>query len=209
MLIDGYFANFITSGPETPTIEPILIQQILEMDDYSPKDQFAILSSISNYHKYGYPSLKEEGGIIHVRNLSYAEHVFFDEKFSKVGIGGERVRTYVLPSPRDRILYFLDTAKQGDLYQLVKHILKGDKIGLEANEEFPQKNPPPVPKKKRKHSSCLVSVSQRAVFAEVGADINTQLNCSSPSHTLYQVFQEQLITEGIIKWQLHDDNKDS
>ena len=126
MLIDGYFANFITSGPEKPTIEPTLIQHILEMDEYSPKDQFAILSSISNYHKYGYPSLKE-GGIIHIRNLLYAEHVFFDEKFSKVGINGERVRTYTLPSLRNRIMYFLDTPKEGDLYQLVKHILKGDK----------------------------------------------------------------------------------
>ena len=96
------------------------------MDNYSPRDQFMILSSISNYLKYGYPSLKEEGGIIHVRNLSYAEHVFFDEKFSKVGIDGERVITHILPSPRNRIMYFLDTAK-GDLYQPVKHTLKGDK----------------------------------------------------------------------------------
>ena len=208
MLIDRYFANFFTSSPEKPTTEPTLIQQILEMDEYSPKDQFAILSLISKYHKYGYPSLKQEGGIIHVRNLSYAEHVFFDEKFSNVKIDGEEVRTYILPSPRNRIVYFLDTAKERDLYQLVKHILKGDQIGLEVNEEFPQDDPPPVPKKERKHSSHLVSVFQRAVFAEVGANMNTQLNCTNPNHTLYQVFEEQLITEDIIKWQLHDDNKD-
>ena len=87
----------------------------------------------------------------------------------------------------------------------MKHILKGDKIGLEANEEFPQDDPPPVPT--RKHSSCLVSVSQRAVFAEVGADMNTELNCANPNHTLYQAFEEQLITEGTIKWRLHDHNK--
>ena len=70
MLIDGYFANFITSSPEKPTTEPTLIHHILEMDNYSPNNQFEILSSISNYHKYGYPSLKEQGGIIHVRNLT-------------------------------------------------------------------------------------------------------------------------------------------
>ena len=29
--MDGYFANF-TSGPEKPTIDPTLIQHILEMD---------------------------------------------------------------------------------------------------------------------------------------------------------------------------------
>ena len=93
-------------------------------------------------------------------------------------------------------MYFLDTDKKGDLYQLVKHILKGDKIGLQPHEEIPEMDPPPPPRKKR------------AVFAEVGADISTQLNCANPNHTLYQLFEEQLITEGTIKWRLHSENRD-
>ena len=123
------------------------------MDDDSPKDQFSILSSISNKHIYGYPSLKEGGHQVYVKNITYAEHVFYEDKFSKIGIDGERIRTYILPSPRNRIMYFLDTDKKGDLYQLVKHILKGNKIGLQPDEEIPQMDPPPPPRKKRKHLS--------------------------------------------------------
>ena len=104
-------------------------------------------------------------------------------------------------------MYFLDTDKKGDLYQLVKNILKGDKIGLQPDKEIPQMDPPPPPRKKSKHLSRLVSVSQRAVFAEVGADISTQLNCANPNRTLYQLFQEQLITESTIKWRLHSGNR--
>ena len=145
-LIDGYFANFITSGPKKSKIKTTLIQHILEMDDDSPKDQFSILSSILNNHTYGYPSLKEGGH--QVKNITYAEHVFYEDKFSKIGIDGERIRTYILPSPRNRIMHFLDTDKKGDLYQLVKHILKDDKIGLQPDEEIPQMVPTTTTKEK-------------------------------------------------------------
>ena len=140
--------NFITSGPKKSTIQPALIQHILEMDDDSPKDQFSILSSILNNHTYGYPSLKEGGQQVHVKNITYAEHVLYEDKFSKIGIDGERIRTYIPPSPRNRIMYFLDTEKKGNLYQLFKHILKGNKIGLQPDEEIPQMDPPPPPRKK-------------------------------------------------------------
>ena len=83
--IDKSFENFLTEAPEKPIVDPKLIQHILEMSNESPKDQFILLGSISNYHKYGYPTLKEEGGIIHVKNITYAEHVFYDDKFSKTG----------------------------------------------------------------------------------------------------------------------------
>ena len=77
------------------------------MSNESPKDQFILLGSISNYHKYGYPSLKEEGGIIHVKNITYAEHVLYDDKFSKLDLmGKESECTYSLT--KDRIMYFLE-----------------------------------------------------------------------------------------------------
>ena len=56
----------------------------------------------------------------------------------------------------------------------------------------------PRPRKKRKHSARLVSVTQRAILSEVGADINVQLNCANPSRTLCAIFVEQLLTEGFI-----------
>ena len=184
-----------------------LIEHILEMSDKSPEDQFLLLGSISNYHKYGYPSLKDEGGIIHVKNITYAEHVFYDVKFLKTRIDGERIRTYIPPSPRNRIMYFMDSGKEAELFQLVKHILKGDQTN-ETDAYIIEMEPPPVPRKKRKHSTHLVSVSQHAVFTAVGADISTQFNCANPNRSLYKLFEEQLITEGIIKWRLHEQNRD-
>ena len=126
--IDKSFENFLTEAPEKPTVDPKLIKHILEMSDKSPKDQFLLLGSISNYNTS--TSLKEEGSIIHVKNITYAEHVFYDDKFSKTGLDGERIQTYIPSSPRNRIMYFMDTGKEGELFQLVKHILKED----QANE---------------------------------------------------------------------------
>ena len=57
--IDKSFENFLTEAPEKPTVNPKLIEHILEMSDECPKHQFLLLGSISNYHKYGYPSLKD------------------------------------------------------------------------------------------------------------------------------------------------------
>ena len=205
--IDKSFENFLTEAPEKPTVGPKLIEHILEMSDKSPKDQFLLLGSISNYHKYGYPSLKDEGGIIHVKNITYAEHIFYDDKFSKTGIDGERIRTYIPPSPRNRIMYFMDTGKEAELFQLVKHILKGDQTS-ETDADIIEMEPPPVPRKKRTHSACFVSVSQCTVLTAVGTDISTQFKCANPNCTLYKLFEEQLVTEGIIKWRLHEQNQD-
>ena len=104
-------------------------------------------------------------------------------------------------------MYFMDSGKEAELFQLVKHILKGDQTN-ERDADIIEMEPPPVPRKKRKHSAHLVSVSQCAVFTVVGADISTQFNCANPNHTLYKLFEEQLVTEEIIKWRLHEQNQD-
>ena len=104
-------------------------------------------------------------------------------------------------------MYFMDTGKEEVLFQLVKHILKGDQTN-ETDADIIKMEPPPVPRKKRKHSAHLVSVSQHAVFTAVGADISTQFNCANPNCTLHKLFEEQLVTEGIIKWRLHEQNRD-
>ena len=69
---------------------------------------------------------------------------------------------------------------------------------------------PPPAKKKRKHSSHIVSVTRRAILAEFGENgenIDEDINCTNPDHTLYTTFKEQLVTLGVIKWRLHEDSK--
>ena len=100
MKLTNHLKIFSQKHQKKPRVDPKLIEHILEMSDESPKDLFLLLGSISNYHKYGYASLKGEGGIIHVKNTTYAEHVFYDDKFSKTRIDGERIRTYIPPSPK-------------------------------------------------------------------------------------------------------------
>ena len=172
--IDKSFEHFLTEAPEKPTVDPKLIAHILEMSDESPKDQFLLLGSISNYYKYGYPSLKEEGDIIHVKNITYAEHVFYDDKFSKTGLDGERIRTYIPPSPRNRIMYFMDTGKEGELFQLVKHILKGDQAN-ETQDHTIEMEPPPVPRKKSIQYHNVQSLQQLGQIFALNSTVLTQI----------------------------------
>ena len=102
-------------------------------------------------------------------------------------------------------MYFMDTGKGAELFQLVKHILKGGQT-IETDADIIKMKPPHVSRKKRKHLACLISVSQCTVFTAVGADNSTQFNCANPNHSLYKLFEEQLVTEGIIKWRLHEQN---
>ena len=53
-----------------------------------------------------------------------------------------------------------------------------------------------------------LSVTQRAILSEVGADIYVQMNCANPSRTLYAIFVKQLLTEGSMKWRQHESNVD-
>ena len=58
--------------------------QILDLPYESPKEQFMLLSSVSNFHEFGYPAMSElsSKSIISPNHIMYAEHVLYDP-FSK------------------------------------------------------------------------------------------------------------------------------
>ena len=182
--------------------------QILDLPYESPKEQFMLLSSISNFHKFGYSALSELSSktVISSSHIMYAEHVLYDP-FSKEDMEGNNIRKYIPVSPHNQIMYFLATFKQADMYHLLRYLLLKDQGTDEPNMEF-ETPEMPRPRKKRKHSARLVSVTQRAILSEVGADINVQLNCTNPCSTLYAIFVKQLLTEGSIKWRQHESNVD-
>ena len=60
-------------------------------------------------------------------------------------------------------------------------------------------------RRKGKQSASLVSVTQRAVFDEVGADLDAFLNKANSECHIYEVFHEQIISEGEIGWRYHED----
>ena len=105
-------------------------------------------------------------------------------------------------------MYFIFNGKTPELHQYVKFLLRRDTLlsyGEEINELH---DDPPIPKKKCKQSAQLISVTQRSVFEEVGADFESFLNQANKEWNIYEIFEEHLISEGEIRWRLHEDCKD-
>ena len=159
------------------------MKQIDNLPYESPKDQFILLSSIPNFHKFGYPGIAQSNKIITPTHISYAEHVLYDP-FAKDSVEGNMIRKYIPVSPRNHIMYFLATYKESEMYQILRYLLGKDNGNDDLASDYV---PPDVPRarKKRKHSSRLISVTHRSILSEVGADLNIQFNCTNPSRTLY------------------------
>ena len=181
---------FLEAGIKKPNLDGNVdhtsLVQILDLPYESPKEQIMLLSSVSNSHKFGYPAVSElsSKSIISPNHITYAEHVLCDP-FSKEDMEGNNIRKYIPVSPCKQIMYFLVTFKEAEMYHLLQYLLLNDQGTDEPNMEYETREIP-IPKKKRKHSARLVSVTQRAILSEVHADINVQLNCANPSRTLMQ-----------------------
>ena len=100
-----------------PTLDLTCIKQIDNLPYESPKDQFILLSSIPNFHKFGYPGIAQSNEIITPTHISYAEHVLYDP-FAKDSVEGNMIRKYIPVPPRNCIMYFLATYKESEMYQI-------------------------------------------------------------------------------------------
>ena len=113
-------------------------------------------------------------------------------------------------------MYFMccnqDKDKSSELHHYIKYLLSHDMPSEDMGSiAFHEDMSKPPPQKKRKHSSRIVSVTRRAILAQVGENgknIEEELNCANPHRTLYTTFKEQLVTLGVIKWRLHEYSKD-
>ena len=96
--------------------EPRLLSHITAMGYNSKKEQFILLSSISNYHWFEWPSLRSSKMTKH-QCVSYAEHVLVDTQDDE----GKLSHKYIPLSPRNRLMYVLsveDTRQAG--YMVLK-----------------------------------------------------------------------------------------
>ena len=151
--------------------------------------------------------------IINPKHVTYSEHLLHDE--SETISQEEKVCKYIPTSPRNQIMYFMccDQEKSSELHHLIKHLFWCDMHGKDKgtiafHEDMSQ---PPPAKKKRNHSSRIVSVTRRAILVQVGENgenIDEDINCANQDCTLYKTFKEQLVTIGVIKWRLLEDSKD-
>ena len=201
--IDSSFGQYLCDrSRDKPEASTLL--HILDVPHTTKKQQFILLSSISNYHWYGLPSLKSSFKVL-TDHLAYSQHVLHDPG-TECNDDGFYLRKYPPMSPRNRIMYLLTNGEEG-LYLTLKKCCElpaEENIDTE-NTQIPNEEPS---KKKRKQCSRTMSVTARAVFESVGCNLTSQLNSANQNRTLYTKFKEQLITDGLIKWRYHDEVKD-
>ena len=196
--LDDALHNHMKHQPEISRIDTI-VSHIMDIRSSSEKQQFELLSTISNYHFHGYPRTNNPSSIKIPDYLTYAEHMFHEAN-SKIDENGISIQQHIPASPRNHLLYYISTGQDAQLYQLVKYLLwseqgEDEQYTTDCGDELSIQ----PPKKKRKQSACVVSVSRMAIFAEVGEDFETGLNKANSSCTIYTNFTEQLLADGIIK----------
>ena len=95
-------------------------------------------------------------------HIIYHQHSLYDPD-AKENTEGYFISEHMPTSPQSRLMYFVSNEKMAELHQFVKFLIGKDAsvISGEDIEEIPNYKPPP--KKKRKQSAHLVSVTQHAV----------------------------------------------
>ena len=76
--IDMAFHAYLGNGDSGNHCDVATLIHVSHLNCYSPKDQFILLSRISNNHKHGYPSMEKPSNIIHPKHVTFAEHVLYD-----------------------------------------------------------------------------------------------------------------------------------
>ena len=193
--IDHQFAdiceNRIHIDPVTTTIS-----HIADAPQFSQKQQFTLLSTISNYHWADLPSIDNVQKIIKGESSRYVSHFMSWQ-------GTEETHKYLPGSPCNRIMHFIIEDYSSSLHNLVKYLYnKGNGLEEENPEiaqldDQPDSQPPP--RKKKKISPHTVSVAPSVISKAAGVDLNQLLISAQQNRTLYSKFKEQLITEGVIK----------
>ena len=193
--------NRIHLDPVTTTIP-----HIADAPHLSQKQQFTLLSTISNYHWANLPSIDNVQKIIKGGSSRYVSHFMSWH-------GTEENHKYLLGSPCNRIMHFIIEDYSSSLHNLIKDLYNKDNGLEEENTEIPptddeQPDSQPPPRKKKKITPCTVSVAPSAISKAAGVHLNQLLNSAQQNKTLYSKFKEQLITEGVIKWHCHEVHKD-
>ena len=68
----------MTENGSNPPILTTRLEHITSMTRTTDKDQFLLLSSISNFHWTQYPSLQVTSVISKTQSTRYADHIVFD-----------------------------------------------------------------------------------------------------------------------------------
>ena len=172
--VESLFEMHIEEGTpnETPETQDVkLLSQISSLPLSSRKEQFILLSSISNFHHFGYPSLMEATYIIKPTHVNYIEHILYDPD-AKENVEGGMICKYIPTSPRNRLMYLL-VVGHSQLWNLIKYLQICDSethTGEQQQEIADEIDFVPPPPRKCKQGPRIVSVTARSIVQEVDAD---------------------------------------
>ena len=200
--VESLFETQIEEGTpdETQETQDVkLLSQISSLPLSSRKEQFILLSFISNFHHFLYPSLTEATHIIKPTHVNYIQHILYDPD-AKENVEGDMICKYIPTSQRNRLMYLV-VVGHSQLWNPMKFLQRCDsethtgEQQQDIADEIEFITPAP---KKCKQGPRIVSVT----------DLNSVLNSADSNRTIYKTFKEQVVTEGIICWCYHDDTTD-
>ena len=98
--IDQDLVKHIETGIEFPTQQFTVISHVSDLPTHSPNDQFRLLSSISNFHKFGYLSINIPNYIVSPNHIIYWQHSLYDP-YAKENPNGYFISEHLPTSPRN------------------------------------------------------------------------------------------------------------
>ena len=105
-------------GLDFPSDDATSLMHVSDLPTYSPADQFRLLASISNYHKFGYPLINNPNTIVQPMHITYRQHMFYDPD-AKENTEGYFISEHMPTSPRNRLMYFVSNEKTPKNYTIL------------------------------------------------------------------------------------------
>ena len=91
--------------------------------------------------------------------------------------------------------------------RFIHHLLKRDSPEAFGDSVDEMEEHVKRPHKRRKQSHRIITVSPENLSETSGVQLDELLNSASKDCTLYTKFQEEMLTEGTIKWRLSDEDE--
>ena len=198
--LDTLISQYLMENGSDTTTTTTQLEHITLMTRTTEKDQFLLLSTISNFHWNQYPSLQATSVISKTRSTRYLDHIVFDPD----------EKQHVPTSPCNCLLHLQMSENNYTSYMntYIDFLLNQDKEPEGEEMEPTCSHNDQHSKRKRKHAARTVHVHPSAIYKECGIDMNENINCASENRNVFTKFKEQLLSEGVIKWRYHTTHKD-
>ena len=176
----------------TPVIRDF-IGELLRMEaNPSPKCQFFVLSTISNFHWKGNPSSRNPKSVT-TPKLSFASHM----------LNSPNTR-YLPASPRNRVMHYLQESEVTKLNEYMNYIRDLD---CQMDTETELIDQPPI--KRRRLTARAKRVNKQNVISKyLSPGIQELIEACKIDRPVYATFKQQLLTDGKIKWRFSKEGKD-